>query len=66
MSSIGIEFLKEQERVRELLTEYEAIGSTGVFGATMIKESLCKAEQASISGDVIKILQAYEDLKNIK
>ncbi len=65
MSSIGTEFPKEQERVRKVLTQYEAIGNPGIFGATMIKESLCKAEQAAISGDVIKILQAYEDLKTI-
>lgn len=55
---------KEQQRVRDLLPIYDAIPS-GIFAATMMRESLAKAERASASGDVVVVvmLAAYEDLK---
>lgn len=62
MSSIGIEFPKEQQRVRELLPLYDAI-PTGVFAATMMRDALARAEQAMSSGDVVAILRSYAELK---
>jgi len=53
---------KEQQRVRELLPIYDAI-PTGIFAATMMRQSLTKAEQASASGDVAAMMAALEDLK---
>ena len=67
MSSIGTELPKEQERVRKLRDLYlELEGGAGKIGAVLMELSLKKAEQAVASGDVIKILQAYEDLKGYK
>lgn len=40
MSSLGDDFPKEQARCRELLDEYRAIGPLGMFGATMIEQTL--------------------------
>lgn len=63
MSSLGEDFPKEQARVRELLEDYKAIGPSGAFGALMIEQVLQRAEKAAISGDVVAILKAYEELK---
>lgn len=63
MSSVGMEFPKEQARVRELLTQYKAIGPAGMFGAAMIEQALQRADQAAISGDVVAILRSFEELK---
>lgn len=53
---------REQQRVRELLPLYDAI-PTGVFAATLMRQALTRAEQASASGDGIAMLRCYEDLK---
>lgn len=63
MSSVGLEFPKEQARVRELLGVYKSIGPNGAFGALMIEQVLQRADAAAISGDVIAILRSYEELK---
>jgi len=61
-TSVGLDFPKQQARVRELLSQYEAIGPPGIFGATMIKQALSRAERAMASGDVIEILRSYKEL----
>lgn len=53
---------KEQERVRELLPLYDAIPA-GIFAATMMRQSLRRAELAAASGDVVEMIRAYNDLK---
>lgn len=63
MSSVGEDFPKEQARVRELLNEYKSIGPPGAFGAIMIEQALSRAERAAISGDIVAIIRAYEELK---
>lgn len=62
MTSLAEQLPKEQQRVRELLPHYDAI-PTGVFGATMLRQALTRAEQAAASGDVIAMLRSYEELK---
>jgi ribulose 1,5-bisphosphate synthetase/thiazole synthase len=62
MSSLGEEFPKEQARLRELLAEYKAIPA-GVFAATMMEDCLRRADQAAVSGDVVKMIQVYEEMK---
>lgn len=61
--SLGEALPREQERVRELLAQYVAIGAPGMFGAAMMRQSLARADQAVMSGDVVAMLRAYEDLK---
>ncbi len=56
-------FVEEQARVRELLTAYKSIGPAGSFGAAMLEMRLRKADQAAVSGDVVKMLSSYEELK---
>lgn len=61
--SLGQALPLEQARCRELLTMYKSIGPAGFFGATMIEAGLRRADEAVMSGDVVAMLQAYEDLK---
>ena len=53
----------ELTRCRELLEAYKELGTVGLFGKLVIQESVHKGEAAMVSGDVIKMLRAYEDLK---
>jgi hypothetical protein len=63
MANIAEALAKEIERNRELLEEYKKI-PTGVFGAMMIDLDIKNAVEALASGDVIKILEAYEAMKD--
>lgn len=57
--------LKEINRVRELIKEYESLpDNAGFFGASMMKNSIANAEKAIASGDVVAELKAYQDLKD--
>lgn len=57
---------REQARVREILGYYEEIGRAGMFGAAFIEAELREADQAVMSGDVVRMIRAYEKLKEIK
>lgn len=63
--NLGEELPKEQARVREVLSHYKEIGPPGMFGATMIEQSLQKADQAIMSGDVVAMMMAYKELQQI-
>lgn len=56
---------REQARVREILGHYREIGPAGMFGAAFIEADLREADQAVMSGDVVRMLRAYEKLKEI-
>jgi hypothetical protein len=66
MSSLGEEYPKEQARCRELLAEYKALGSVGMFGAAHIEQTLREADEAAISGDLPRMLLAYEAMKSVE
>lgn len=66
MSSVGEDFPREQRRVRELLDVYRSLGRNGAFGAAALERVLTQAEEAMASGDVVKILFAYELLRGCK
>lgn len=54
----------EQERVRQLLVDYESLpNGAGRFGAAFLRADLLAAEQAAASGDVVAMLRAYQKLK---
>ena len=63
--SLGTSILEEQNRARKVLTEYENIGPAGIFGAAVIKASIKQSEEAVASGDVVSMVVAYRDLKDI-
>ena len=56
--------IEQANRCREVLKEYEKIPE-GAFGAMMIRQDIANAEAAMASGDVIKMLAAYEALKGV-
>ena len=66
MESLAEALPKEQARVREVLEHYKEIGPSGLFGAAMIEQSLQRADKAIMSGDVVAMIAAYKDLKEIK
>ena len=63
METVGDKFPREQERVRELLIEYESLGPRGAFGAMMIRGVLARADQAAINNDIVAILRSYDELR---
>ena len=65
-TTIGDDFPKQQSRVREILSRYHAIGLAGSFGAMMIEADLHTADEALASGDIVRILRAYQILKEIE
>lgn len=64
-TTVGDDFPKQQQRARELLAQYQAIGAAGKFGAAVIETALRRADEAAISGDVVAILRSYEELKGL-
>ena len=65
MSTLGEEFPKEQARVRDVLKQYESLGVAGALGAALIRQTLAEADQAAISGDLVRMIAVYEELKAI-
>lgn len=63
MDTLGDELPKEMARVRDLIPIYDSIGPAGSFGVAMIKTSLDLAAKALAEGDVVKMMRAYQDLK---
>ena len=55
---------EEMERCRELIKEYEAIGSAGIFATSALKLIIKEAKHAIANGDTIRMLKLYEELKS--
>jgi len=53
---------KEAERRRKILKSYEDIGVAGIFGATLLKYDINRAEKAIANGDVVEMLSVYKKL----
>lgn len=66
MTSLGEDYPKQQARVREVLKLYQEIGPSGQFGAMMIERDLKEADEAAMSGDLVRMIRAYETLKGIE
>lgn len=56
-------FVEEQNRCRELLTEYKSIGPAGMFGYACINSVLQRADAAVMAGDTVAMLRLYEEMK---
>ena len=54
----------EIKRNQELLEAYASIGPAGMFGCATLKKDINDGIDAQASGDVLKMLQIYEVLKN--
>jgi hypothetical protein len=59
--------LSECNRARELIKDYESIGSVGNFSKMMIQQTIDNAEKAiGEDADMITLMKVYEDLKENK
>ena len=56
----------EANRRREILPQYEAIGASGMFGATMLRQEIKKAEEAIAGGDVVEMVRLYKELSEME
>ena len=65
MSTLGEELPKEMARCREVLVIYKSI-PLGAFGAMHIEHALKIADEAVMSGDLVRMIAAYEDLRGIE
>lgn len=63
MTSLAEALPAEQARVRKLREQYLSIGDAGKPAAWMMEQSLQRADNAAISGDIVAMLAALEDLK---
>lgn len=61
--TLGDALPDEIARVTKILGYYTEIGPAGLFGTMMIRASLDRATRALASGDVIAMIQSFEDLK---
>jgi len=57
---------RELKRNRELVKEYEAIGTAGNFGRAFICRDIMEGEHAIADDDVVAMLRAYNKLKENK
>jgi hypothetical protein len=55
--------IKQMNRNRELVKQYESCGTAGVFGAAMISADIRYAENTLASGDMVEMLKAYKKLE---
>lgn len=61
--SVGSAFPGEQARIRDLIVTYKDLpNGAGTFGAIMLEDTLRRADEATASGDVIAIVQSYEEM----
>lgn len=57
----------EMARVRDIcIPNYLSIGPNGAFAVAMMRAELDAAARAIASGDVVKMIQAYKELKEIE
>ncbi len=63
MNTLADELPRQQARCQVILQHVLEIGAPGRILATLLGQSLARAEQAAASGDVVAMLQACNDLK---
>jgi hypothetical protein len=67
IDTLGDAFPREQQRLRDLIKIYRDLpDGVGTFGAIMIEQVLKEADAAAISGDVVRMLIAFEKMKGCK
>ena len=66
MASLGVEYPKMQEAVRELIESYREIGDSGKIGIIILKDVLKRADEAAVSGDLIAMINMYEEMRECK
>lgn len=66
-TSLADEYPKEQARIRDLIGVYKELpGGVGAFGALMLEDTLRRADEAAISGDVVAMLRSFAEMRECK
>lgn len=60
--TLGEALPREMTRVREIIPLYDGV-PTGFIAATMMRQSIDRAQKALAEGDVVEMIRCYEDLK---
>jgi hypothetical protein len=63
VNTVGDDMPVQMARCRKLLSIYKELGPSGTFGHAMIEAELREADAAVMSGDIVRILRAYQSLK---
>ena len=66
MSSLGEDYPKQQAMCRRILESYIEIGPAGAFAAGMIRAVLKEADEAAVSGDLVRMIRAYQAMKDVQ
>lgn len=57
--------IQEMNRVRELITQYDRLpNGVGVFGSTTMKQFIKEAEESMVTGNIVQMVLAYDNLKS--
>jgi hypothetical protein len=62
IETLGDALPREMTRVREIIPLYDGV-PMGFLAATMMRQSLDRAQKALAEGDVVEMIRCYEDLK---
>ena len=64
--TLGDALPREQARVRALIEIYRdpMLGGSGAFAITLMEHSLKEADKAVMSGDLVAMIRAHEDLRS--
>lgn len=67
IDTLGDALPREMKRVREeIIPVYQTCGNSGQLAIALMNSDLSKAEIALASGDTVKMIEAYNALKEYK
>lgn len=67
MASLATEYPKEQARVREAIRIYRELpNNAGVPAAIMMEDTLRRADEAAMSGDLVSMLRMFKEMQGVK
>lgn len=66
MTTVGDDFPREQERIRECRANGVEIGPAGAFYVAMCDDLLRRADRAAMSGDIVQILAVYQEMREFQ
>ena len=68
--NLGEDYLVEQTRMRELLVQAHEVAKLPnvnmSFYIAMLKAAMKEADEAAISGDVVRMIRAYKAMREIE
>jgi hypothetical protein len=66
VTSLGDDFPRQQARVRECRDRGREIGPAGLFYVAVCDDLLRRADEAAISGDLLKMIAVYQEMRELK